>query len=188
MEPLTTFVATSFNESREHSPFVDSLLAQSDKNWKAIIFNNGPRLVDWVQPVDGRITYINSETNTGKWGCLNREQAVKELVHTPFVINTSIQDYYLSCFVGELNKVLLDPTIDLVHWQAINHLFNHSIINGEFAWGHIDWGQFCCRTELIKRTGIVHPDNFSGDFHTLQAIRQYVKKSHKIDRVLTIHN
>jgi len=188
MEPLLTIIATAHNEDRTHSPLMDSMLAQTDKNWKLIVCNNGPRLLDWGQPVDSRISYVHSDKDTAMWGCRNRQEAIDYRVNTGYVLNTSVQDYYLPCFIQEVNDILKDKTVDIVHWQAINHLFRYNVLNGEFAWGHIDWGQWCCRTEHIKKTGIVQPDNFSGDFHTLQAVRKYARKTHKLDKILTIHN
>ncbi len=184
-----TFIATCHNESREHSPLIDSLLAQKNPLWKLIVYNNGPRTSTWEYPKDDRITYIYSDTDTGMWGCQNREHAIKELVSTPYVISTSIQDYYLANAVEEISKCL-QAGADLVCWQAINHLFRYGILNGEIAWGHIDWGQWCVKTEYIKATGVVHPENFSGDWHTLQTIiqRGFIKNHQKVERILTIHN
>lgn len=189
---MITFVATSFNEEQHNAPLIDSLLAQKDKNWKAIIYNNGKNteMKEWVEGFeDSRVVYKESETNTGQWGTLNRQDAVTNLVNTSHIINTSIQDYYLPNAVEEINKALENKS-DFVHWQAINHLFRYQILNGEIAWGHIDWGQFCVKTEYLKKIGIVHADNFSSDWHTIHALitSGLVKKVQKIDKILTVHN
>lgn len=189
---LITFVAPAFNEHRYNAPLVDSLMAQKDSNWNCIVYNNGPNPVmrEWIDGYkDKRLLYWESAVNSGNWGCANRESAVKGLISTPYCINTSVQDYYIQDSVSTINK-LLEQGADFVHWQGINHLFRYQIINGEIAWGHIDWGQWCVKTEYIKQTGIVHPENFSGDWHTLQEIisKGLIKNPVKIDRVLTIHN
>lgn len=192
MKPLLTLIATSHSEPEHLCPFVDSMLAQKDTNWKAIVFNNGrdSDIKQWIEDIgDNRFTYRESIIDSGNWGTANRHTAIQEMVDTPYVINTSIQDYYLPNAVEEINNALrADP--DMVHWQAINHLFRYSVLNGEVAWGHIDWGQFCVKTEHIKATGIVKADNFSGDWHTLQAMiqRGFIRVSYKLDKILTIHN
>lgn len=190
---MITTIAPSFNEQRYKAPLIESLLNQSNSNWECIVFNNGPctsGIKEWIESYkDSRLRYRESVTNTGKWGCENRDKAVKQLVTTPYTINTSIQDYYLPNAIQEITEMIATGA-DLICWQAINHLFRYGVINGEIAFGHIDWGQWCVRTEYIKSTGIVQKDKFAGDWHTLQAIIQkgLIKNHKKIDKVLTIHN
>jgi len=189
---MVTVIATAFNEPRHNSPFVESMLSQKDTKWNALIYHNGPNqeMKEWIESYkDHRLSYKESQINTGQWGTVNRHDAVKNIIKTSYCINSSIQDYYLPNAIQEINNVL-ESKPDLVHWQAINHLFRYSVLNGEIAWGHIDWGQFCVKTEYIKNTGIVKADNFSGDWHTLQAIIQkgYIRKINKIDKILCIHN
>lgn len=192
MEPLIYIIAPAKGENRHNRPLVESLLNQSSNLWKCIIYHNGPNeeMGQWIKSYnDSRLIYKESAADTGQWGCKNRQDAIQNIVDGPYVINTSIQDYYIPCAIKEIQGAL-SAGADMVHWQAINHLFRYNTINGEIAWGHIDWGQWCVRTEYIRQTGIVHPENFSGDWHTLQGIIQkgLIKKIIKLDRTLTIHN
>jgi DNA-binding transcriptional ArsR family regulator len=189
---MITFIATAHNESRHDSPFVDSMLNQKSKEWKAIIFHNGPnpKMKEWIESYNNpQLEYYESAHDTGNWGTFNREQAVMHLVDTSYVINTSIQDYYLPCAVGDITEIIKED-VDFLSWPAINHLYRYYPINGELANGHIDWGQFCVKTSIIKSTGIVGKDKFNGDWLTIHAIlhSRLLKKVKKLDKIITIHN
>jgi len=189
MKPFITFIACAHNEEFYNSPFIDSMLAQTNPNWKAIIYNNGP-ITDTMYTVDDpRISYERSPIDTGNWGTANRASAIKYLVDTEYVVNTSIQDYYLPCTV-QLIADAITAGADMIHWQAISHLFNYNVISGEIAFGHLDWGQWTIKTEYIKQTGIVSGEQFCSDFYTIQEIirKGLIKKSYKVDKILTIHN
>lgn len=187
---MITFVAPAFNEVQHKCPLINSLLSQKDDKWECIVYHNGPNqpMKVWIESFrDSRLRYRESATNTGQWGCLNRQDAISK-VTTPYIINTSIQDYYTPNAVQDI-MMAVEQSVDLIHWQAINHLFNYNIISGEIAFGHIDWGQWCTRTEYLKRTGIVKPAEFTSDWQTLQAILQQglVQRVHKINLPLCLH-
>lgn len=191
--PYITFIAPAANEEKNNRIFVESMLAQRDSNWKAIVFHNGsnPEMKQWIESYnDSRLVYEESDINTGMWGTLNRQTALTYIVDTPYVVQTSIQDYWLQHAVTELNKVIVAMEPDMITWQAINHLFRYGILTGEIAYGHIDWGQWCVKTEYIKKVGIQKGNEFSSDWHTLQAVIQsgQIKNVQKLDKILTIHN
>lgn len=191
--PLITLVAPACGELKHNCPFVESMLAQRDPNWKAIIFHNGPNpeMKEWVESYkDNRLVYEESELNTGMWGTQNRQTALTYMVDTPYVIQTSVQDYWLQNAMAELNNVIAASQPDMITWQAINHLFRYGILTGEVAFGHCDWGQFCTKTEYAKKVGIQKMDQFTSDWHTIQGLVQsgLIKNAQKLDRILTIHN
>jgi|ERR1035437_8467032 hypothetical protein len=188
---MITFIAVAHLEPMQACPLVESLLNQTCENWKLLVYHNGPNksMQQWIESYgDKRIMYRESPVDTGKWGTANRDHAIRELVDTEFLINTSIQDYYLPCAVQEITQEL--STADLVHWQGINHLFNYNIVNGEIAFAQIDWGQWCIRTSMIRHIGVVMGEQFSSDWLTLQEVikRNRGIKTKKVNQVLTIHN
>lgn len=188
-----TFIAPAHNEGLYNRQLVNSLLAQTDSNWKCIVYHNGPNedMKEWVESYkDSRINYEQSDMDTGQWGTQNRQTALTYIVDTPYVINTSIQDIYLPNAVAELNTILQHTDADMISWQAINHLFRYSVLSGEVAYGHIDWGQWCIRTSILKKVGIVKGNEFSSDWHTLQAViaTGELRMVQKLDKILTIHN
>jgi glycosyltransferase involved in cell wall biosynthesis len=189
---MITFIATSHGESAQYRPFIDSILAQKDTNWKAIVYNNGsnPQLKEWVEAIgDTRLSYVESTKDTGQWGTINRADAIQRLVDTEYVVNTSVQDYYTQNTVQELNKAIQEGH-DLISWRGINHLFSFCEVNGELAFGMIDWGQWCVKTDYIRKTGIVNGREFASDWFTLKAIidSRQIKNYKKINSILHIHN
>src|SRR4051812_5913354 len=95
---MVTFIAPAFNEKSEAYIFIGAMLCQSNPNWKAIIYHNGPN--KWLRYfvdsfADPRFIYKESETNTGAWGTYNRIDALNNLVDTEYIVQTSIQDYWL---------------------------------------------------------------------------------------------
>ncbi len=187
---MITFVATAHNERQCQCPIIDSLLAQSCPDWKLIVYHNGPNpeMHQWITGCgDSRITYTESPVDNGNWGTYNRKDALERLVSTPYITNTSIQDYYLPNAVAEIIKATNAGT-EFIHWQAINHLFNYNVLSGEIAFGHLDWGQVCVKTELLKKAGIQKLTEFCSDWFTFQAVLRLCKKIHKVDKILTIHN
>lgn len=189
---MITVIAPSHNEPKSKCLIIDSMLNQKDPVWKLIIFNNGPNydMKTWVESFgDSRITYEESDTDSGMWGTKNRQAAIAYLVDTPYLVNSSVQDQYLPNFTQQLNDFIMSGA-DLITWQAISHLFNYSILSGEIAFGHLDWGQWCVKTEYIKQTGIIRPSEFCSDWYTIQEIikNKSVKNHKKIDKILTIHH
>ena len=189
---MITFVATAHLENAPNRPFIDSILAQKDPNWKAIIYHNGPnkQLQEWIEAIDdSRLSYTESIVDNGNWGTANRADAIHQIVATDYIINTSIQDYYTQNAVQEINK-MIEQGADLISWRGINHLFNFNEVNGELAFGMIDWGQWCVKTEYIKKTGIVNGREFASDWFTLKAIidSRQIKNYKKINSILHIHN
>lgn len=191
-KPMITFIAPSHNEGLYNRQLIGSLLAQTDPNWKCVVFNNGPSedMKQWVESFnDSRITYEESSMDTGMWGTQNRQTALTYIVDTEYVINTSIQDIYLPHTVAELNNILTLTNSDIITWQAINHLFRYSVLSGEIAYGHIDWGQWVIRTSILKKVGILKGDQFNSDWHTIQGVIATgdLKIVQKLDKILTIH-
>jgi len=192
MQPLVTFILPSYQEESWNIAAINSLIAQKDPLWKAIVFNNGPNdlmraRVQLLQ--DSRFTYEESGTNTGSWGTFNRATAVKYLVDTPYCIQSSIQDYWMGNAVEEINKQLLDEP-DIITWPGLNHIFNYDRVEGLLEWSKIDWGQACIKTDHYKRTGIVRPQEFCADWFTFKEMMKQglLKKRNRIEKTLTIHN
>lgn len=206
---MVTFIAPSYQEEQDPYVFVGALLAQTNPNWKAIIYNNGPnpRLRAFIneaeeprlkyvasqklmleQLADPRISYVESEVNTGAWGCYNRANALQSMVDTEYVIQTSIQDYWLPNAVEEILK---RNGADFIYWNSINHLAGYDrILETMPVINYIDWGNFAVKTALARKVGIQHPEAYVADGLFVQdCIKSgLIHKPVKIHQVLTIHN
>lgn len=190
-----TIIATSHNEVVYNRAFVDSMEMQTDKskNWKAIVWNNGESEEMWngVAEYSNRIIYKESEKDSEKWGTENRQQAINEC-DTDYIIQTSIQDYWLHQAMEYILKGL-EKGPDILIWNSINHLISPcQILDAQVAWSKLDWGNFAIRTDIAKKIGIKHGEQYCADYlfikDCLDSGLVDTKKILKINAILTIHN
>lgn len=191
-KPLITFIAVAHNESKWDTPFIDSIRAQLSDNWKAVIYHNGHNatLRDRIGFIaDHRLIYKESSTDTGVWGCYNRQKAIEEC-DTDYIIQTSIGDYWLPQAVENIQK-MLDQSPDICLWNSINHLVAPcQMLDSQLAWSKIDWGNFAIRTDIAKKIGIKHPTEYCADWFFIKDVMNsgLIKKTLKCSGILTIHN
>lgn len=184
---MVTFVATAFEEKYESMALIGSLLAQKDLRWKLIIYGNkhSEEIYNICQLInDSRITYKVAETNTGFWGCYNRRDAVYNMVDTEYVVQTSIQDYYLPNTVLEI----LSANEDLIYWNTLHNHFDWELLNTKLKINHIDWGCFAIKTELAKKVEIRIPNQAHADGQFVEDSLLAKPTLRKIEKTLTIHN
>lgn len=188
---MVTFIVPAFNEKIESYIFIGAMLCQTDPNWKAIIYHNGPN--NWLKYFvssfgDSRLIYRESPTNTEAWGTFNRIDALMNIVDTEFVVQTSIQDYW---FPNTVACILANREEDFLYWDSINHLNGYDkVLESKPVIDYIDWGNFAIRTEIAKQVGINHPTEFTADglFVTDCMNSGLVNRQLKLNRILTIHN
>lgn len=206
---MVTFIATSYDEEFDPYVFIGSMLCQKNRNWKAIIYNNGPnpwlksvveesespkfRYHPWLKAViesfdDPRPIYKESAENTGGWGCYNRQDAIDNLVDTEYIVQTSIQDYWLPSAVG---AILEHSGKDFIYWDSINHLAGYGrVLHSMPVIRYIDWGNFAIKTSIAKQVGIRDPEAYNADgMFVRDCISEgLIKTSAKLNQILTIHN
>lgn len=206
---MVTFIAPSFEEEFDPYVFIGSMLCQKNGNWKAIIYNNGPnpwlrevineaerpkiRYVPWLKTVieslnDNRFIYRESEQNRGGWGCYNRQDALNNIVDTEYVVQTSIQDYWLP---NAVECILEQSGKDFIYWDSINHLAGyHNILRAIPRMGYMDWGNFAVKTSIARQVGINDPEAFTADwFFVRDCIASgLIQRPVKLEKILTIHN
>jgi hypothetical protein len=187
---MITFVATAFKESLEAYMFTSSLLLQRNPNWKAIIYCDAPNR--YIQEIieninDPRITYMENQTPKKSWGHFNRITALNNYVDTEFIIQTSVQDYYIPTAVGEIIKH--KDSADLIYFNCLHNHFNYNILNSELKECRIDWGSFAVRTDIAKKVGITNPESAICDGLFITNLLRYPKlRIHYMNKVLTVHN
>lgn len=195
-----TFVAPMFKEYNSFYMFVSALMCQTNDNWKCIVYHNGPieeynfedDFDTWLSCRDSKfydkIYIVKSETNTECWGAKNRNEALHRLVDTDFIVQTSIQDYWLPTAVEEILKW---KHMDFIYWNSMNHLISRTTpLDSRLQVGWIDWGNFAVKTSIAKQVGINHPEQFCGDGLFVQDLFNsgLIQTRAKISNVLTIHN
>jgi len=160
-QPSITFIVISYLEYWEAYMFIGAMMCQKNPNWKVIIWHDAPnpKLKEVIESFkDERIKYIETE-NRGSWGCWNRIDALK-LVDTEFVIQTTIQEYYLPNAVDEILKY---SSADIIYWNTIHHTFSYNILNSDLQRNRVDWSNFALKTEIAQKVGINNPTSYTAD-------------------------
>lgn len=195
---MITFIAPCYKEKYDYYTFIGSLLCQTNPNWKAIIYHNGvdgayeahtacKQILHYEPKLIDKISFEYSEKNTGKWGCLNRQHCISDLVDTEYIVQTSIQDYWISNAVEEILK----RTEDFIYWNSVNHIVGYDkVLNSQPGIGSIDWGNFAIKTSIAKQVGITHPEAHAADglFVSECMSKNLIKTQYKIPLILTVHN
>lgn len=187
---MITFVATAYEETVDAYCFTASLINQTDPRWKAVIYCDKPN--PYIKQVvellnDSRITYIENLEAKGKWGHYNRVEALNTLVDTEFILQTSIQDYYIPTTVGEILKY--EKKADLIYFNCLHNHFNYETLNSQLRQCRIDWGSFAVRTSIAKKVGINHPESGVADGVFVEQLCKYPGLvAVKINKTLTVHN
>jgi hypothetical protein len=187
---MVTFVATAHKETVDSYQFLSSLILQTDSRWKCIIYCDGRN--EYIEKVvevfnDDRISIFYSEEPKGFWGHYNRKYALDNLVDTEFVIQTSIQDYYLPITVGEILK--LTSKYDFIMFNSLHNHISYKILDVEPIKCKIDWGMFAIKTSIAKQNGINNIENrYCDGVFVEECFRNFNLKSAKIHKILMIHN
>ena len=188
-KPIVTFVVITYKEQWEPYMFIGMLKCMKNPNWKAIIWHDGPNpemRAIFEAFGDERIQYIENEENKGSWGCYNRMEALK-MVDTEFVIQTTIQEYYLPITVDVIEEL---KSNDLIYWPCIHHSFGYGIVNAEPVRGKMDWSNFALKSHIARKVGIKHPDAYMADGLFIEDVMasNLVKKKMKLNRILNVKN
>lgn len=189
--PLVTFVACAHNE-RYNRPFHHCMLNQTCKDYKAIIWHNGPYyeggFPDGTWNVSNTIQFRQSPIDTGNYGCANRQQAIDECT-TDYIIQTSVQDVWMYQAVEFILKGLQDAP-DILIWNSVNHLVGPcKVLDAQLAWSKLDWGNFAIRTDIAKQIPIRQTEYCADWLFVNDCIQKgLIKTAKKLNNILTIHN
>jgi hypothetical protein len=188
---MITFVAVAHDETLEPYIFITSLLLQTNPNWKCIVFCDGSnKNIEYIIKNfnDPRISYYESEKVKGCWGNANRKHALDCIVDTEFVIQASIQDYYVPVFVEEINKYT--NNYDFIYYNCVHNHIDYEILNSKIEVAKIDWGSFVVKTSIAKEVGI---EDFCNPLTDGMFVKRCFEKNlnikhFKIKKCLFIHN
>lgn len=187
---MITFVATAYEEKKEANVFLNSLLLQDNPNWKCIVYADKPN--EYVENVvkdinDDRVTYHQNEVKTGFWGHKNRKFALQNLVNTDFILQASIQDYYLPITVSSILN--FNQTHDLIYFNCLHNGFGYGVLNAAPKIFNIDWGCFAVRTSIAKSVDIHDTESRITDgIFAENCMKHPSIRVVKINKILLIHN
>lgn len=190
---MITFVLPAITEVNDAYVSLGSLMCQTNPAWEAIVINNGcnlrlRELIEKAFGFDNRVIYAESEEVTGT-ALANRLTALN-MAQPGYVIQSSIQDYYVPETVELLHSAILRESYDFIYWNSINHHYHPNVVMECFPTRmRIDWGNFAVRVEMAKEIGYMHlDDNMADGLFVEELIQKLNPKKYKIDRMLTVHN
>jgi hypothetical protein len=188
-KPIVTFVVITYKEQWEPYMFIGMLKCMKNPNWKAIVWHDGPNpemRAIFEAFGDERIQYIENEENKGSWGCYNRIDAL-QMVDTEFVVQCTVQEYYLPIFVDEL---IANSKFDMIYWPVVHHSFGYAILDPEPKRGKMDWSNFALRTHIARKVGIKYPDAYMADGLFVEDViaSGLAKSKIKLRKILNIKN
>lgn len=187
---MITFVTATYNEKKEANVFLNSLLLQDNPNWKCVVYADVPNeyIKNLISEInDDRITYHQNVIKTGFWGHKNRKYALQNLVQTDFVLQSSIQDYYLPVTVS--NILNFSKTHDFIYFNCLHNGFGYGVLDTTPKICNIDWGCFAVRTEIAKSVDIHDTESRVTDGIFVENCMRYDKiRVTKINKILLIHN
>ena len=171
--------------------FIGAMKCQKDGRFKVLFWHDGPNpelkaFIESLASGDNRFEYRENEENLGAWGCWNRIAAIK-LVDTEYIVQTTIQEYYLPNFVSEIAK---NQGKDIIVWNTIHHSFDYLIMDAQLRLGQIDWSNFALKSSIAKKVGINNPTHYCADgIFVEDCVKSgLIKDTVKLARIISIKN
>jgi hypothetical protein len=142
------FFATYYQQEKQAITLIQSLLMQTEDNWKLTICSNADPTVNNIPITDDRINVVLKEENSEFWGAKNRRDFYQEVDGGVLVVMTSCEDYYVPKTVQYINE----RDEDFIYWDFSHHHFEH---NTTYAISQprlkkIDWGNFAILSDLSR--------------------------------------
>lgn len=189
-ESTVCFICPAYNA---HPYIIESLQAQTHKNWKLYLIHDGPNetgLKEYIESVnDERIIYHETESRSSNWGHSIRSEWLQK-VKGDFVVITNQDNYHVPVFIEYMLRGFTPDTVatycsDMVHsykaWQ---------IIPCSLRRGFLDCAGVMVRLDKAKETGWNDITSHSADWFYFEGlIKKYNPRSFKIVKgCLLIHN
>ena len=189
-EATVCFICPAYNA---HPYIIESLLAQTHKNWKLYLVHDGPNetgLKEYVSSInDERIIYHETETRSSNWGHSIRSEWLQK-AEGDYVVITNQDNYHVPVFIEYMLKgfspgIIATYCSDMVHsykaWQVIRCSLRR---------GYLDCAGVMVKLDKAKACGWNDVTSHSADwFYFADLIKKYTPHSFKIiPGCLLIHN
>ena len=187
---LVEFIIPTYNREWPLLSMVASLLAQTNKDWKATIIQDGTDSQFAFNMAndfrDKRISVFATAERYNDFGHTLR-QIAKQQSTADYVILTGDDNYYMPTMVEELqNAVVKKPGI--VYWDMVHSHYNYQYFKCSPAYNQIDMGAFATRTDLAKQVRL--NTTFAADGEFIEDLKKKFPFENlvKINKVLFVHN
>lgn len=191
---MIEFVIPTYNRTDNLMSTLYSLVAQTNKNWKAhvVIDDHSTILFD-------KIIDIFKDEDRVKFTCMNKRY--NDVGHTPrnyglehstaeWVIMTGDDNYYVPTFVNEVLNVVQDDT-KFVYCNMTHNGYGYGFFECHHSSHHIDIGNMIMKSELAKQIRLDITRNDADGLFCTQYINMFCENENsikKINKILYVHN
>ena len=190
MKPLLEIIVVTYDQNHELKCFIESILAQSEENWKMLVIHDGPSVQfgKIMEPYlsDPRIDYMLTDKRHNDWGHSLRKIGVERLGDSEYTLITNADDIFAPVFVHEMCHRTLS---DLSYCNCSHHHWNYEARESQLRRGAIDISCCVIRTEILKAVGW-NSTAYHADWILLDEIlNKYPElKVRKVGKVLVMKN
>ncbi len=181
-------IAVTYKQQHERRCFLESLICQTNANWKLHLIHDGPD-GDFVRDQidydwENRILWYHSPNRFNDWGHTLRATGIGYLGDSKYTLITNADNYYMPTFIEEMANHDLDAVIcDFVHsHQGYKHYFSTDIKISQ-----IDCGAIIVRTDIVKKVGWNYR-NFAADWEFIREVFELNPTWGKVEKTLFVHN
>jgi len=185
-------ISVAYQRSPEIKTFINSIKAQSFRNYKLHLFHDGPEFT--IKDELERENYLNSDIlfhycdkTYGTYGHHLRDIGIRYFAESPWLLITNADNYYCPTFLEEM--LCHSHNMDVVFCEMVHSHLNYQLQNTSFANTGIDIGAFIVRTEIAKKINFNHRD-FGADGKFIDEIKQAYPdlRVKKVEKILFVHN
>jgi hypothetical protein len=194
---MLEIIAVTYGQDAILKCFINSIKAQTSQNWKLTLVHDGPN--EELQKdlkdngyLDKKVSLICHPEHTGVWGNHLRRMYLERMVSSArYVLITNGDNYYCPVMVEEVLKRKEDVVFfDCIHNYELPYNHNSSsygLLSCSLQANHVDMGAVAINRRLAQRVGF-HGLGGTADWEYFQAVLNHNPTTHKIDKVLLVHN
>jgi hypothetical protein len=180
-------IAVTYKQGFLLRAFVDSILAQTNENWKLHLVHDGPwemKEATFYSMLDERITISSSPMRYADWGHSLRARTIPNLDNSRYTLITNGDNYYTPVFIREMTKYEEDLIYcDFIHsHQEYRRMFETHLVISQ-----IDCGALIVKTDIVKRIGWNYR-NFAADWEFVREVMELNPTTRKVEKTLFVHN
>lgn len=194
---MVDIISVTYGQDENLKCFINSIKSQTDNRWRLFIIHDGPNnslkndLNKNGYLIDGKVMFIEFSERTQKYGHLLRKWGLENLVNSEYVLITNADNYYTP---NMIEQVLLRNE-DFIYFNCVhshktinnNNKTDYGFLDSKLMRGWIDIGSAVIRTSFAKKIGF-NSDLFHADWIYFDSILKTNPNSHKINKILFVHN
>ncbi|MFA5436210.1 MAG: glycosyltransferase family A protein, partial [Candidatus Neomarinimicrobiota bacterium] len=156
-KPVLDIIAVTYGHNHELKCFVESILAQSVKEWRLMVVHDGPsdkfdEYMDQLEmccDYDGRISSWSTSERHNDWGHSLRAMGISGLGDSKYTLITNADDYFAPVFVKEM----CCGDEDLVYCNCSHHHWGYQAKSSMLRRKAIDISCCVVKTEIVREVG-----------------------------------